>query len=194
MSGSPWGLLLIPYNVTKQQLEFSKSNVHAKKLVPNWCWKISVFIRRGNEQCKPMFVKYRNPANRKNAKRGWPQGYCSGKLWLLGLLAADRRVGTKISAITSAQQSHGRMTIIRRCTNCKDSQKQAQKIHRLLLPNTSIIAWSHFLNKYYRKTGPGLSIKLSERTFQVMAKMMAQVNYLGFIARYKFNILTYCSL
>ena len=50
---------------------------------------------------------------------------------------------------------------------------------------------SHFLYNFYWKTDPGLSTKVSESIFQDMAKIMVQVNHLGF-ARYEFNNLTYC--
>ena len=53
---------------------------------------------------------------------------------------------------------------------------------------------SNFLDKYYKRTGPGLSTNVSKSTFQDMAKMMSQVSFLGFIVRYEFNSLTYCSL
>ena len=46
-------------------------------------------------------------------------------------------------------------------------------------------------NKHYNNSGPGFSIALSDNTFQGMAKMMIQLSYLGFIARYKFQRPTY---
>lgn len=50
---------------------------------------------------------------------------------------------------------------------------------------------SNFLNYYYEKTGPGLSIKLCWKHLQDMAKMVAQVSYLGKFAQFGFNCRAY---
>ena len=69
-----------------------------------------------------------------------------------------------------------------RCAIDINAQKQDQNNLRLLLINTAIIAEKgHFLNRYFRRTGPGLSTKISDSTSQDTAKMLQQVSHLGFL-------------